>query len=335
VCVRALVVLLMLAGTAQAQQSTVTVTLNENGQYLADMLGISVNDLKTHAQERIDELYKVSRIDELLRAFANTAAFAQRGLTVDYDVDPADVLVGVAGGGVHGDVAIGTTNSLLGGSIINFGVMTGVNLGRWNKPRWTVFGGGFYEQTTVHGLTGHLLTLGAHVQVQAIPARSRGHARWTGVAITSGLEYARWSVGEASMSTIESHFTAQGPSEHATIHMSSTGQLDVLTTTYTVPIEVTTGGRFGFFGVYGGGGLAFTGGQSTINAQLDSVLSINHDQLPVGSAVITGSGENTPSAVSVHALVGTELHTRHVRVFLQGAFAPGETAASLGVRGAF
>ena len=186
--VRVLVVLLLLAGTAHAQQSTVTVTLNENGQYLADMLGISVDDLKGHAQERIDELYKVSRIDELLRAFANTAAFAQRGLTVDYNIDPGDVVVGVAGGGVHGDVAIGTTNSLLGGSIINFGAMAGVNLGRWNMPRWSVFGGGFYEQTTIHGLTGHLLTLGAHVQLQAIPAKSRGHAHWTGVAVTSGIE---------------------------------------------------------------------------------------------------------------------------------------------------
>ncbi|HUS30526.1 MAG TPA: hypothetical protein VMZ53_18580, partial [Kofleriaceae bacterium] len=234
---RALVVLVLLAGTAHAQ-STVTVTLNQNGQMLAADLGLSVQDLTATAQDRIDELYKVSRIDELLRAFANTAAFAQRGLTVDYDVDPGDVLVGVAGGGVHGDVAIGTTNTLLGGSIINFGAMTGVNLARWSKPRWTVFGGGFYEQTTIHGLTGHLLTLGAHAQFQAVPAHARGHAHWTGVAVTSGIEYARWSVGEASMSTIESHFTATGPSEHASIHMSSTGQLDVLTTTYTIPIEV-------------------------------------------------------------------------------------------------
>jgi hypothetical protein len=333
--VRALVVLLFLVGTARAQQSTVTVTLNEQGRMLATDLGLSVPDLIDHAKERIDELYKVSRIDELLRAFANTAAFAQRGLTVDYDVDPGDILVGVAGGGVHGDVAIGTTNTLLGGSIINFGVMSGANLGRWKHPRWTVFGGGFYEQTTIHGLTGHLLTLGAHVQFQAVPARTRGHGRWTGVAVTSGIEYARWSVGEETGSSIESHFTAQGPQERATIHMSSTGQLDVLTTTYTVPVEVTTGGRFGFVGIYGGGGLAFTGGQSTITAQLNSVLSINHDKLPVGNAVITGSGENTPSAVSVHALVGAAIHTRHVRVFLQGAFAPGETAASLGVRGAF
>jgi hypothetical protein len=335
VIVRALVVLMMLAGVAHAQQSTVTVTLNEQGQMLAADLGLSVKDLTDNAEARIDELYKVSRIDDLLRAFANTAAFAQRGLTVDYDVDARDILVGVAAGGVHGDVAIGTTNTLLGGSIINFGAMTGVNLGRWNIPRWTVFGGGFYEATTIHGLTGHLLTLGAHVQLQAVPGRARGHARWTGVAVTSGVEYARWSVGEASMSTIESHFTAEGPTEHATIHMSSTGQLDVLTTTYTLPLEVTTGGRFGFFSLYGGGGLALTTGQSTISAQLDSLLTINHDRLPVGNAVITGSGENTPSPATVHAIAGAAIHTRHVRVFLQGAFAPGETAASLGARGAF
>jgi hypothetical protein len=250
-------------------------------------------------------------------------------------MDTNDIVVGLAAGGVHGDVAIGTTNSLLGGSIVNGGLMAGVNLGRWNLPRWSAFAGGFYEQTTVHGLTGHLLTLGAHAQLQAVPGRSRGHAHWTGVAVTTGVEYARWSVGEASNSTIESHFTAEGPSEHVTIHMSSTGTLDVLTTTYTVPVEVTTGGRFGFLGIYGGGGIDFTTGQSAITAQLSSVLSINHDHFPVGDAVITGSGESTPSAVSVHALVGAAIHTRHFRLFLQGAFASGETAASLGVRGAF
>jgi hypothetical protein len=108
-----------------------------------------------------------------------------------------------------------------------------------------------------------------------------------------------------------------------------------LATTYTLPVEVTTGGRLGPVGVFGGGGLSFTGGQSTVNAQLSSVLSINSDNLHIGDAVITASGESSPSPVAVHALVGATIHTKHVRGVLQGAFAPGETAASIGVRGAF
>lgn len=314
--------------------ATVSVTLNQQGTELAATLGLSVPELIATAEARIDELYKVSRLDDLLRAFGNTAAFAQRGLGVDYDTDPGDVIFGFAAGGVHGDVAIGTTNELLGGSIINFAGMAGVNLGRWNHARWTVFGNGFYESTTIHGLTGHLLTLGSHVQYQIVPASAPGKARWTGIAATTGLEYARWTVGTSS--AIDSHFTAEGSNGKKTVHMSSTGTLDVLSSTFTMPIEVTTGVRLGYiFSFYGGGGLALTGGDSTITAQLDSVLTINHERLPVGNAIITGTGSQAPSPATVHAVAGFAIHTPHVRALLQGAFAPGELAVSLGLRGAF
>lgn len=325
---------LTLAGAHISEaESTVTVTLNDQGQMLAQQLGLSVDELIQRAKDRIDELYRVSRIDSLLRSVGNTAAFAQRGLTVDYDVDRGDLLFGATAGGVHGDVAIGTTNTLLGGSIVNFGAMTGMNLDRWHVPAVTVFAGGFYEQTTIHGLAGHLLTLGVHGQYQILPARKHDHVHWTGLAVTSGIEYAHWTVGAES--AIESHFTAQGPTEHATVHMSSVGTLDVLTNTYTVPIEVTTGVRAGPLSIYGGGGLDLTTGNSTITANLSSVLSINADHLPVGMAVITGSGEAPPSTVSVHALAGIGVHTRHARVYLQGALAPGETAVSVALRLAF
>lgn len=331
----AIAALLSTVAVAHAESSaSVTVTLNPQGNQLASDLGLSVADLIQHTKDQIDELYKVSRIDALLRAFANTTSFSQRGLGVDYDVDPNDILIGAGAMGVHGDVAIGTTNELLGGSIINYSGHAGVNLGRWDHPRWTVFAGGFYQTQTIHGLTGHLLTLGSHVQYQAVPAGRRGGVRWTGVAATGGIEYARLTMGTSS--SIESHFTAQGPTDHATIHMSSTGTLDVLTSTVTIPVEVTTGVRFGgIFSLYAGGGIDVTSGSSTIKAQLNSVLSINSDHLPVGNAVIVGNGENSASPVTVHAVTGIEIHTRHVRVFLQGAFAPGETAVALGLRMAF
>lgn len=329
---RGVVVAFVLAQAATASaDATVSVTLNDLGQDLAARLGLSVPDLIAHAEDRIDELYRVSQIDQLLRAFANTAAFAQRGLGADYDVDAGDVLIGAAVAGVHGDVAIGTTNKLLGGSIINLSILAGVNLGRWNHPRWTAFASGFYETTTVHGLEGHLLTLGGHVQYQLVAPTRPGHARWTGVAATTGVEYARWTVGMAS--SLESHFTAQGPVEHATIHMSSTGTLDVLTSTLSVPIEITTGVRLvDVISFYAGGGVAFATGDSTVTAELDSVLSINRDHLPVGNAVITGSGDSSPSTASAHALAGFAIHTRHARVFLQGALAPSEVSVSLGLR---
>ncbi len=320
------------AATAGAD-SSVVVTLNAQGEQLADDIGVSVPDLIATAKLRIDELYKLSRLPGLLRSFANTAAVSQRGLGVDYDPDSGDILIGASAGGIHGDVAIGTTNELLGGSIVNFAVMSGVNLGRWKHPRWTVFANGFYESTTIHDLDGTLLTLGAHVQYKILPASQPGHLRWIGLSATTGLEYADWTVGTTTGGSIESHFITQGTKERSSIHMSSTGTLDVNTSTTSVPIELTTGVRlFDTLVFYGGGGLDLTTGSSTIVAQLDSVLSINADNLPIGTAVITGSDTASPSPITVHALVGFEIHTRHVRVALQGAVAPGQLAVNLGLR---
>jgi hypothetical protein len=320
------------AATAHAD-SSVVVTLNAQGQQLASDLGLSIPDLIATAKTKIDELYKTSRLPSLLRAFADTSTIAQRGLGVDYDPDSGDILIGGTAGGIHGDVAIGTTNDLLGGSIVNFAAMAGVNLGRWHLPRWTVFASGFSESTTINDLSGTLLTLGAHVQYHVVPGSQPGNARWTGVAVTTGLEYSDWSVGAVTGGSIESHFTVEGTNGHHSVHMSSTGTLDVKTSTVSVPLEVTTGVRFfNTLVFFGGGGLDFTGGTATIAAQLDSVLSINSDKLPVGMAVITGSDSNSPSAVSAHALLGFGIHTRYVRVALQGLVAPDDTTVSLAFR---
>src|SRR5689334_897648 len=122
--------------------ASVDVTLNPDGEKLATRLGVSVPELIAQYEAKIDELYKVTGLPGLLEAFGDTASFSQRGLGVDYDIDAGDVVVGFTAAGVHGDVAIGTTNELLGGSVINYQLMGGVNLGRWGHSRWSVFGNG-------------------------------------------------------------------------------------------------------------------------------------------------------------------------------------------------
>jgi hypothetical protein len=151
--------------------------------------------------------------------------------------------------------------------------------------------------------------------------------------VTTGLEHSRWTIGTES--SIESHFTAHGTSEDITIHMSSTGTLDVLSSITTIPLEVSTGVRLARIIVaYAGGGLDLALGTSSVAAQLDSVLSYTGNQIPVGNAVIVGSGENGPSTLTVHALGGLAIHTRHARFVMQGVVAPGEFGVSFGLRAA-
>lgn len=324
--------LLASAGTARAD-SSVEITLNAAGQQLADDIGFSVPDLIATSKAKIDALYRLSQFPHLLNAFADTAATAQAGLGVDYDPDAGDILIGASAAGVHGDVGIGTTNELLGGSIVNFSGMAGVNLGRWQHPRWTVFANGFYESTTIHDLDGTLLTLGGHVQYRILPPTRPGHARWTGVSATTGIEYASWTVGMATGGSIEHPYVVEGTKDRASIHMSTTGTLDVTVNTVRVPLELTTGVRFfDTLVLYAGGGLDLTTGSSEIVARLTSALSINADNLPVGTAVITGSDRDSPTPVTAHAVAGIGIHTRHVRVMFQGYVSPGELAINVGLR---
>lgn len=323
----------LLAPTVAHADATVTITLNQLGMEEAARLGLSVPQLIADAEARIDELYSVSRLPTLLRNFGDAAAFQQRASSIDYDVDANDLHLGFSATGVNGDIAIGTTNEWVG-SALTYSALAGVNLGRWNHPKWSIFANGFYHTTTVYSLEGGLLALGAHVQYKVVPPTQPAGARWMGVDLTTGLEYGRWTVG--NIQNIESHFTARGPNDYRTVHMSSAGTLEVLSSTVTVPLEVSTGVRLGGgFVLFAGGGVSFTGGESTITASLNSLLTINADRQPIGNAIIVGEGASSPSTANVYALGGLAIHTRHVRVFLNFAKSPGELAVSIGTRAVF
>lgn len=327
---RSALAVVVLAGAAHAE-SKVTITLNQQGREMADQIGASVPMVIADAQGRIDALFELNGLPRLLNSFANTGAFANHALGVDYQPDPGDLMFGiVADSAIASDAGL-SSDKVFSATVINYGLIAGANLGRWHHPRWTVSANGSYASTTIRGLSGHLLSGGAHVQYLVLPGPARGAVRWTGLAATTGLEHSRWEIGLAS--TLNTHITVTGTRDHATVDMASNGTLTVVSTTTAVPLEVTTGVMFGnAFGVYGGGGLTFTGGTATVTAQLDTLLTINADDLPIGTAQITASDSNGPNSATVHALAGVQLHTDHVHVFLQGLIAPDERGVSLGVR---
>lgn len=327
-------VVLCSSATAQAANGSVQVNLNQMGMELADAIGTNVAELTANAEQKIDALFELSALPQLLRSLANTGAFANRGLGVDYQPDPGDVIVGVVASGAMASDAGLRSDRPLSATVINYALVGGVNLGRWHHPRWTVFANGSYAAATIRGLSGELVSAGSHVHYALVPAAPPRALRWYGVGITTGLEYARWSLGLDS--SLQTNIVVTGSTDRASIRMASTGELSVVSTTLTVPVEVTTGIRLAeLLGLYGGAGVNFTTGSSTIEAVLDAELSIHSSPMPIGTAHITASGSSGPSAVTVHALAGAELHTPHVRAFLQGAIAADERMVALGVRAAF
>lgn len=324
---------LVATGTASAD-ATVNVTLTPQGQQLAQDFGDSAAALIQKVQDEVNTIYQTQRIGPLLDAFLTTTQFANKSMGVDYQTQPGELQIGVvAQGALSSDEAFNTSGRLTTGAIINIGAMAGANLGRWGAPRWSVFANGFYESGSLKSLDGHLLTLGAHVQYKVVMPSAPGAIRWSGVDATSGLELARWTLGNSA--PIVTKFTLQGttPGESRNLTLTSTGSLSLVATTFTVPIEVTTGVRFfDVLALFAGGGIDMTVGSSTLTAALDGDLSITQDGTPVGTVVITASGAQDPSFFDAHLLVGLQLDVPHVHFFAEGLLAPGVYGASTGLR---
>jgi hypothetical protein len=330
---RAALILFVLAPALAHADSSVSVTLNPDGQSLATEYGLSTQDLIDRAQQGIEDLYQTEHIGQLLTALANTAAFSNRGLGADYQADSGTWMVGVGATGVlASDVSLGASSHFVYGAVVNVGGIVGTSLERWGAPRWWVYGSGSYEATTIRSLNGSLLTGGAHVQYKLVEPTAPATLRWTGIDVTSGIEIARWDIGKAS-TPIHTHFSVHGtqPDQVKTVDIDADGMFSVSADTYTFPVELTTGVRVGALALYGGGGLDFTTGSSQIGANLSGPLSIDKGTV-IGSATITASGKSGPDTVSAHALAGIELHTRYFRMFLQGTLAPADEAVTFGFR---
>jgi hypothetical protein len=330
--VRALAaVLVALPAIAQAD-SSVTVTLTPFGEQLAMGLGDSVDGLIQKVHDTIDDIYQTARIGPLLDAFMTTSAFANRSLGVDYEIRTNEVELGSVFTGTRPSDETFVTGHVVAGTILNVGILAGANLAALDHPRWSVFANGFYQAGSLRGLDGHLLSAAAHAQVKLVPASAPGLARWIGVDVTSGLELARWTLGNSA--PIVTHFTIHGSNTSSrNLQLASTGTLSLVSTTVTLPIEVTTGVRLlDVIGLYAGAGLDLTAGGSTIAAALDGDLTVTQDGTQVGHVTIVASGDETASPVTVHALGGIQVDAVHFHIFAQGVVAPDVRGLSFGVR---
>ena len=330
--------LLLLPAIAHAD-ANVTVTLTPQGQQLWQDLGLSsANDLIQKVNDKIDQYYQTTRIPQLMRAFADTTAFADRDLGVGYAMRAGQIVFGaVSAGALDSDASFQSSNGgkVTTGEIYNFAIMAGANLGRWGAERWSVFANGFYEPLSFNALQGHLLSTGVHVQYRILPGATHGAVRFIGLDATTGMEYARWNMGIGAQ--IQYKFTVDGvDTRSVNLTLTSTGTLDLQAHAFAFPVEITSGLRFGdFINVYGGGGLDVTTGESTLTAALDGDMTVTSDGTNVGHVTITASGTQTPTPVTVHALAGVQVDAGYVQIYLQSMLTPSITALAFGLRAVF
>jgi hypothetical protein len=311
---------LLLYPTLVLAQASVTVTLTDQGRALAAAAGTTPEAMAAEIQDDIEDAYQTRDVDGFLRAFTDATAFSQRGLAVDYVSVPSSFVIGFgANAAVSGEDSFENEDSITGGAAINLGLMLGGNLAGQGLPRWTIYGNAFYNSASTDRLSGNLTSAGAHAQVKLIkPAEDKGIARafrWIGLDVTSGVEYTHWSLDAGD--DIENDFTAGGYD----MTMTSTGDLNLTSTTLTIPVELSTGFRvLGLLSIYGGVGVDFTYGESSVDAALtgDAVTRQAGMDIEVGEVDITAEGENDGSPTALHALVGAQVNIWKLKAFVQG-----------------
>lgn len=321
---------LTLGGVDRARadaSAQVTITLNDTGQRLAQELGLDLSAFQDEVTTKVQDALQLSEVQRFLRSFADATSFSNRGLGVSYTAREREYQLGFA---VNGAISVdlgdeGDDETPTVGVAPNLALMGGMSLSRWNLPELTVFANLFHYSTSSGALHGGITSLGLHAQLALVNpsgGRVRHLAQWGGVALTAGVELARWKLGLSDQ--IEHTIPLAGVDDTSSIlQFAVGGRFDVGATTVTAPIELTTSVRLLHVArLYAGFGLDLSAGEATIGAGAFGALRGTHPGAPdmfetIGEISATAEGSHAPSALGHHLLLGAELAVWRLALFGQ------------------
>lgn len=295
------------AGTqAAAQDFQIVITdPNTDASLIEEELGPTVTD-----QFRLEDQ------TEFLEQMAAATALSARGMGVDYASSPQKfVLGGSIGSALNGTGAgFGYGDGLLpqGGFAFQGAVMGGMNLGAFvddDHPlrRFVIYGHGMGAGGGREPFSARATNAGGHLQVQLLRVRDMGGAGWGGVAFTTGYERTAYAL------TLEQTI----PVETAITTWDADGVYEVRAVANSIPLELSTNMRAGFFTVFGGGGLDFmVAGSGETDMDLRGGLT-DESGRTVGEALITWSDATDVSGMSPRFFGGIQLNIVMVKLYGQ------------------
>ncbi len=320
-----------------------TVTPNPAAEDFANEFGLDLTGLELELENQLAELFQVIEPSKYLRALSNTQAFSSKGLGVDYASNPEVVSIGAAG---NFTIAVGS-NSLeaanVDGVAANIAVTAGVNLGTFGDKRLdglTVYGNFFTRSGTYRELDAQLSNVGFHAQYKLFrpPGKSMTELaiQWGGFDITTGLEYTKFRL--RLQEELTSDISLSDDEDASDVTFASNGLFDYNSTTYSIPIEVSTNFRMLYvLTLFAGIGFDLQWGENDINVALDGDLIGKHpgsgEDVALGTASVSVQDDSGPSAGKLRFFGGLQLNLWRLKIFAQGNLAPNRAAGlTLGAR---
>jgi hypothetical protein len=205
------------------------------------------------------------------------------------------------------------------------------------KERWDMFLHFFrytYEKTDYDAKTG---SMGFHGRYRLHAGKELarwGLLEWSPVYVGFGLQYNNLS------GTYRKTFSESKESGGITGTFNAVGTIKVDVTTYSFPLEISTGVRFlHFFHLYGGLGVDITTGEASGNASLSnsSVTLTNGGSTATGTASLDLGTSGKPELFTSRAMAGFQLHLWKLKIFVQGqkTFGRNLYSGQVGLRAVF
>ncbi|MGF1510091.1 MAG: hypothetical protein ACFB9M_11385 [Myxococcota bacterium] len=318
--------LLFISSPVFAQNASVTVNLSPEANILATELGVSTSELEALIVEQVEALYGITDIERFLELSANAQNLTSKGLGVDYASDRRGIIVGVAASGAldAGDADIDDLENI---DFTNFdravplgvgaqlSVMVGYNFRRQGLERLTVYTNGLYTSYGVDEFDGRFTNFGLHGQYKVFGPYGPSLARWGGIDVSSGVEFSRMVLTLKDDELVRDT-TIVNEVGDAPLTTVGGGELSLLQTAWTIPLEVTTNVQLAyFFSLYGG----FAGDIQFGNAELraDTDVALSSGSLDVGTADVFADDSNGPTTAIFRLLGGVQFNIWKFKIFGQ------------------
>ncbi|MCP4809201.1 MAG: hypothetical protein GY913_12700 [Proteobacteria bacterium] len=305
--------LLALIQVTLAQDITVDIDQDK-----ADAAGIDPTEFENELAATIESELRLGDQSAYLEQMARAALLSSKGMGVDYATNPQKFVIGGSvGSAVNASGArFGKGGDTLptGGFAFQASGIAGLNLGAFAEEdsfarRFLVYGNGMVLETNGEPFAGDLLNYGGHIQFKIIKSRNEAMAEWGGLDLTAGYEYSAYTLSATKGLPIESSGTT----------WDATGTYTITSTTWSVPVELSTNIRVAFWTLFGGVAYdAYQNGSasSTIGLDGDITTKVQGQSMRLGSAGVTyGESAALPEFGLPRAFVGTQINIFPVKIY--------------------
>ena len=327
--------------------------------YLCSTFGSNIQEQLDTLEAEVNANLPSVDAKRYANGMANSLLLSTKGLSVDYG---SNIKLFVVGGGLGmgidpGDKGLDGFSDPTGISGIGASVsgMVGMNLGLLPLPEFgpidpkkAVIFANFAAMDlpkVADELSGSFSTIGLHARYKFVDNWSflKGLVEWSGVDITSGLNYSKMKV-QLKFNFKETINENLDPNTTMVANYNATAILGPEIGVFNIPVEASTGVLFLYiFRLYGGLGLDFNTGYSDIKAQAPGNLQATITSTTPATSIVSAptslnlGGSSNPDVFGIRAFSGLQLDFAVMNIFFQfnNSFTAGTYGFSAGARAFF